>query len=218
MSDSGIGFSVKRFVIFIVACAIIIVVFEGMSDAGGSMIKGQVSRTTSKFHPEKNVEDRIKPAFVLEDKTSVASVDNSSGDSVADSWNAEDSCEQVIEGNDMLQFNLKEMKVSAACGSVTVTLKHTGVMAAEIMGHNWVLTSDADFMPMATAAAGAGLENNYVPVGDDRVLAATSIIGGGEETSVTFSIGSFSAGDDYTFFCSFPGHYAIMKGSFKVIA
>lgn len=218
MSDSGIGFSVKRFVIFIVACAIIIVVFEGMSDAGGSMIKGQVSRTTSKFHPEKNVEDRIKPAFVLEDKTAVASVDNSSGDSVADSWNAEDSCEQVIEGNDMLQFNLKEMKVSAACGSVTVTLKHTGVMAAEIMGHNWVLTSDADFMPVATAAAGAGLENNYVPVGDDRVLAATSIIGGGEETSVTFSIGSFSAGDDYTFFCSFPGHYAIMKGSFKVIA
>lgn len=218
MSDSGIGFSVKRFVIFIVACAIIILVFEGMSDAGGSMIKGQVSRTTSKFHPEKNVEDRIKPAFVLEDKTAVASVDNSSGDSVADSWNAEDSCEQVIEGNDMLQFNLKEMKVSAACGSVTVTLKHTGVMAAEIMGHNWVLTSDADFMPVATAAAGAGLENNYVPVGDDRVLAATSIIGGGEETSVTFSIGSFSAGDDYTFFCSFPGHYAIMKGSFKVIA
>jgi len=218
VSDSGIGFSVKRFVIFIVACAIIIVVFEGMSDAGGSMIKGQVSRTTSKFHPEKNVEDRIKPAFVLEEKTAVASVDNSSGDSVADSWNAADSCEQVIEGNDMLQFNLKEMKVSAACGSVTVTLKHTGVMAAEIMGHNWVLTSDADFMPVATAAAGAGLENNYVPVGDDRVLAATSIIGGGEETSVTFSIGSFSAGDDYTFFCSFPGHYAIMKGSFKVIA
>jgi azurin len=218
VSDSGLGFSVKRFVIFIVACAIITLVFEGMSDVGGSMIKGQVSRTTSKFHPEKNVGDRIKPVFVLEDKVAVASADNSSDDSVVDSWNAADSCEQVIEGNDMLQFNLKEMKVSAACGSVTVTLKHTGVMAAEIMGHNWVLTTDSDFMPVATAAAGAGLENNYVPVGDDRVLSATSIIGGGEETSVTFSIGSLSAADDYTFFCSFPGHYAIMKGSFKVIA
>ena len=218
MSDSGLGFSVKRFVIFIVACAIITLVFEGMSDVGGSMIKGQVSRTTSKFHPEKNVGDRIKPVFVLEDKTAVASADNSSDDSVVDSWNAADSCEQVIEGNDMLQFNLKEMKVSAACDSVTVTLKHTGVMAAEVMGHNWVLTTDSDFMPVATAAAGAGLENNYVPVGDDRVLSATSIIGGGEETSVTFSIRSLSAGDDYTFFCSFPGHYAIMKGAFKVIA
>ena len=218
MSVSGLGFSVKRVVIFIVACAIITLVFEGMSDVGGSMIKGQVSRTTSKFHPEKNVGDRIKPVFVLEDKTAVASADNSSDDSVVDSWNAADSCEQVIEGNDMLQFNLKEMKVSASFDSVTVILKLSGVFAVVIMWHNWVLTTDSDFMPVATAAAGAGLENNYVPVGDDRVLSATSIIGGGEETSVTFSIGSLSAGDDYTFFCSFPGHYAIMKGSFKVIA
>ncbi|MBI32596.1 MAG: azurin [Gammaproteobacteria bacterium] len=181
------------------------------------MIKDQVSRTTSKFHPEKNVEDRIKPAFVLEDKVAVASAASDSDASTADLWTAEDSCEQVIEGNDMLQFNIKEMKVSAACASVTVTLKHTGVMAAEIMGHNWVLSSDANFMPVATAAAGAGLENNYVPVGDDRVLASTAIIGGGQEISVTFSIQGLSAANAYTFFCSFPGHYAIMKGAFKVI-
>ncbi len=218
MSDSGLGFSVKRFIIFIVGCAVAILIFEGMGEVGGSMIKGQVSKTTSKYHPERNVDDRIKPAFVLEDKVAVANAANSSVSSSADEWNAEDSCEQVIEGNDMLQFNLKEMKVSAACANVTVTLKHTGVMAAEIMGHNWVLSSDADFMPVATAAAGAGLKNNYVPVDDNRVLAATSIIGGGEKTSVTFSIESLSAGDAYTFFCSFPGHYAIMKGAFKVIA
>ena len=217
MSDSGIGFSVKRFVIFIVLCAIAILVFEGMGEVGGNMIKDQVSRTTSKFHPEKNVEDRIKPAFVLEDKVAVASAASDSDASTADLWTAEDSCEQVIEGNDMLQFNIKEMKVSAACASVTVTLKHTGVVAAEIMGHNWVLSSDANFMPVATAAAGAGLENNYVPVGDDRVLASTAIIGGGQEISVTFSIQGLSAANAYTFFCSFPGHYAIMKGAFKVI-
>ena len=218
MSDSGLGFSVKRFIIFIVGSAVAILVFEGMGEVGGNMIKGQVSKTTSKYHPEKNVEDRIKPAFVLEDKVAVANASESADASVADEWNAENSCEQVIEGNDMLQFNLKEMKVSAACANVTVTLKHTGVMAAEVMGHNWVLSTDADFMPVATAAAGAGLANNYVPVGDDRVLAATAIIGGGEETSVTFSIENLSAGNTYTFFCSFPGHYAIMKGSFKVVS
>lgn len=217
MSDSGLGFSVKRFIIFIVGSAVAILVFEGMGEVGGNMIKGQVSKTTSKYHPEKNVEDRIKPAFVLEDKVAVANAANSSVSTSAEEWNAEDSCEQIIEGNDMLQFNLKEMKVSATCANVTVILKHTGVMAAEIMGHNWVLSSDADFMPVATAAAGAGLANNYVPVDDNRVLAATSIIGGGEETSVTFSIENLSVGDAYTFFCSFPGHYAIMKGAFKVI-
>jgi azurin len=129
----------------------------------------------------------------------------------------EPQCMHDIEGNDMLQFNLKEMKVSAACNTVTVNLKHTGQMPANIMGHNWVLTSDADFMPVATAAAGAGLENNYVPVGDSRVLAATSIIGGGESTTVTFKMSDLSRNENYTFFCSFPGHYAIMKGSLRVI-
>ena len=218
MSDSGLGFSVKRFIIFIVGSAVAILVFEGMGEVGGNMIKGQVSKTTSKYHPERNVEDRIKPAFVLEDKVAIANAADTTDALVADEWNAEGSCEQIIEGNDMLEFNLKEMKVSAGCARGTVTLKHTGVMAVEVMGHNWVLSTDADFMPVATAAAGAGLANNYVPVDDNPVLAATSIIGGGEETSVTFSLESLQAGDAYTFFCSFPGHYAIMKGSFKVIA
>jgi azurin len=217
VSDSGIGFSVKRFLIFIIACAIAIVVFEGVGEVGGGMIKGQVSKTTSKYHPEKNVEKRIKPAFVLEDEVKVVDIVSTEDMSMEATWIAEDSCNQIIEGNDILQFNLKEMKVSASCKSVMVTLKHTGVMAAEIMGHNWVLSSDSNFMPVAQAAASAGLENNYVPVGDDRVLASTEIIGGGQETSVTFSLENLNAGDDYTYFCSFPGHYAIMKGSFKII-
>ena len=134
MSDSGIGFSVKRFLIFIIACAIAIVVFEGVGEVGGGMIKGQVSKTTSKYHPEKNVEKRIKPAFVLEDEVKVVDIVSTEDMSKVATWIAEDSCNQIIEGNDMLQFNLKEMKVSASCKSVMVTLKHTGVMAAEIMG------------------------------------------------------------------------------------
>ena len=35
-------------------------------------------------------------------------------------------CEQVIEGNDALQFNSKAMTVSAACETITITLNHTG--------------------------------------------------------------------------------------------
>ena len=217
MSDSGLGFSHNRFIALIVSIAFLVVLFEGASELGGGMIKAQVEQTTSKFHPEKNAEDRLKPAMVL---ATEANIDNSveeTSEAVAAEWSAEGSCQQVIEGNDMLQFNLKEMVVSANCKEVTVTLKHTGAMPANIMGHNWVLTNNTDFMPVAQAGGAAGIENNYVPVGDQRVLAATTIIGGGQETSVTFSIGSLVAGDDYTFFCSFPGHYAIMKGAFKVI-
>ena len=217
MSDSGLGFSHNRFIALIVSIAFLVVLFEGASELGGGMIKAQVEQTTSKFHPEKNAEDRLKPAMVL---ATEANIDNSveeTSEAVAAEWSAEGSCQQVIEGNDMLQFNLKEMVVSANCKEITVTLKHTGAMPANVMGHNWVLTNNTDFMPVAQAGGAAGIENNYVPVGDQRVLAATTIIGGGQETSVTFSIDSFVVGDDYTFFCSFPGHYAIMKGAFKVI-
>ena len=217
MSDSGLGFSHNRFIALIVSIAFLVVLFEGASELGGGMIKAQVEQTTSKFHPEKNAEDRLKPAMVL---VTEATIDNSveeTSEAVAAEWSAEGSCQQVIEGNDMLQFNLKEMVVSANCKEITVTLKHTGAMPANVMGHNWVLTNNTDFMPVAQAGGAAGIENNYVPVGDQRVLAATTIIGGGQETSVTFSIDSLVVGDDYTFFCSFPGHYAIMKGAFKVI-
>ena len=217
MSDSGLGFSHNRFIALIVSIAFLVVLFEGASELGGGMIKAQVEQTTSKFHPEKNAEDRLKPAMVL---ATEATIDNSveeTSEAVAAEWSAEGSCQQVIEGNDMLQFNLKEMVVSANCKEITVTLKHTGAMPANVMGHNWVLTNNTDFMPVAQAGGAAGIENNYVPIGDQRVLATTTIIGGGQETSVTFSIDSLVVGDDYTFFCSFPGHYAIMKGAFKVI-
>ena len=61
----------------------------------------------------------------------------------------------------------------------------------------------------------AGAENGYLPKDDPRVLAHTKLIGGGESSSVTFKTDGL-AGKDLTFFCSFPGHFAMMKGSFKV--
>ena len=39
------------------------------------------------------------------------------------------------------------------------------------------------------------------------------LIGGGEETTVTFDA---PAKGTYDFICSFPGHYALMKGKFIV--
>ena len=128
-----------------------------------------------------------------------------------------ESCEQTIEGNDMLQFNLKEMSISSNCSEVTVILNHTGQLPANIMGHNWVLTNTNDFMAVAQAGGAAGPAAGYLPEGDSRVIAASSMIGGGETTSVTFSTSSLAISEDYTFFCSFPGHYAIMKGSLKII-
>ncbi|UUI63237.1 MULTISPECIES: azurin [Aeromonas] len=126
-----------------------------------------------------------------------------------------DECALVIEGNDAMQFNLKEMSVPATCKEVTVTLNHTGKMPVTAMGHNWVLSNTADYQTVATAGMSAGADNNYLPKDDPRVLAHTKMIGGGESTSVTFKTDGL-AGNDLTFFCSFPGHFAMMKGSFKI--
>lgn len=125
-------------------------------------------------------------------------------------------CSFDVEVGDYLKFSTPDMAVEKSCESITVNLKHTGKLPANIMGHNWVLSADADVQALATEGMSAGLVSNYVPPGDARVLAVTSVIGGGESTSVTFSTAGLASGDAYTFFCSFPGHSYSMRGALTV--
>jgi azurin len=83
------------------------------------------------------------------------------------------------------------------------------------MGHNWVLSETADYMALAQAGQAAG-PPNYLPAGDARIIAATDIIGGGQETSITFATSALEPGGDYTYFCSFPGHFVLMYGKLIV--
>jgi len=129
---------------------------------------------------------------------------------------ADGHCNLSIGAGDNMQFSAKSMSAPASCANVTVTLNHTGQFPKNAMGHNWVLTTEADFKGVAMDGGSAGLRNNYMKEGDARVIAATSIIGGGESTSVTFSTEGMTAGTAYTFFCSFPGHWGIMKGTFTL--
>ena len=125
-------------------------------------------------------------------------------------------CSFDIEVGDYLKFSTADMTIQKSCNSITVNLKHTGKMPAKIMGHNWVLAESAVVQAIATEGMSAGLTENYVPKGDDRVLAFSKVIGGGETASVTFSTSNLVAGEAYTFFCSFPGHSYGMRGAFKV--
>ncbi|MEM9304334.1 MAG: azurin [Pseudomonadota bacterium] len=126
-------------------------------------------------------------------------------------------CEFDIEVGDNLQFSVTEMTVEASCESVTVNLNHTGSLPVTAMGHNWVLTKGADLQPVAVDGMGAGADASYLKPDDDRVIAATTLVGGGESTSVTFSIADLDPAGDYQFFCSFPGHWSVMKGAFKIV-
>lgn len=125
-------------------------------------------------------------------------------------------CELNITGNDRLQFSKSELRVSADCDKVKLTLEHVGQLPVEQMGHNWVLAETGDWEALAQAGQGAGVDNDYLPAGDDRIIANTDLIGGGETTSVTFDMAKLEKGGDYTFFCSFPGHPTVMNGEFIV--
>ena len=124
-------------------------------------------------------------------------------------------CSRIVESNDAMQFDLKEMRVSADCKNLTVTLKHVGNLPQQFMGHNWVLSTTEDMMELANDSQKAG-PPSYLPEGDSRIIAATDTIGGGQETTVTFDMSSLDPSGDYTYFCSFPPHYVVMKGKFII--
>jgi len=133
----------------------------------------------------------------------------------ASSWAAD--CAVTIEGNDMMQFNLKTIEVPASCADFTVTLKHVGKLPKASMGHNWVLSTPADEAAINKDGMAAGAANDYLKPDDARIIAHTKMVGGGESDSVTFDVAKLDAGATYAYFCSFPGHAALMKGTLSVV-
>lgn len=121
-------------------------------------------------------------------------------------------CELAIDSTDQMTFSTKELKVAGDCTEVKLTLNHTGKLAKAAMGHNWVLTKTPDYQGVANDGLKAGAAADYLPAGDARIIAHTKLIGGGESDTITFAASALEKGGDYTFFCSFPGHWAIMKG------
>ena len=125
-------------------------------------------------------------------------------------------CSVQVEGNDAMQFNTKSITVPASCKSFEVNFKHVGKLPKASMGHNWVLAKTADVDAVNKDGIAAGLANGYLKPGDARVIAATKLLGGGESDKVSIDVSKLKAGDAYTFFCTFPGHAALRKGTLPV--
>jgi len=127
---------------------------------------------------------------------------------------AQAACDFDVEVDDTLEFKQQEMVADSTCETITVTIKHTGMLPAEAMGHNWVLSKAADYESVAIDGVKAGLENDYIKPGDDRVIAHTRVVGSGESDTISFSPSGMEPGGDYRFSCTFPGHWEQMYGTF----
>jgi azurin len=126
-------------------------------------------------------------------------------------------CSVDVDATDAMSFSVKNIDVSKSCKEFTINLKHTGTMAKTIMGHNIVIAKAADQQGVLADASTAGPANDYVKANDSRVVAHTKLIGGGEKDTVKFPVSKLTAGQNYVFFCSFPGHATMMKGTVKLV-
>ena len=126
-----------------------------------------------------------------------------------------DPCKMSIESNDVMQYSAREMVVPAGCTEVEVSLRHSGQLAAKIMGHDWVLARESDMSGIVNAGMAAGFKHGYLPENDKRIIAATKVVGGGETATVTFDTRLLQEGIRYAFFCTSPGHSSIMHGTFR---
>ena len=119
----------------------------------------------------------------------------------------------ALIGSDQMQFNLTEIKVPKG-STVELTLTHGGKLPVTAMGHNFVLLKKGvDITTFATKAMSAGASGYVHPDQKDQIVARTELVGGGASTTITFT--APEAGT-YDYICTFPGHYALMKGKFIV--
>ncbi len=125
-------------------------------------------------------------------------------------------CELVLQGNDQMKYDKKELVIPKDCSDVKLVFKHVGKMPKAVMGHNVVIAKTTDISGIRTDAMNPKKAKDYIPQNDKRILAHTKLIGGGESDTVTFKKSAYKPGGDYSFFCSFPGHAGMMTGKLVV--
>lgn len=118
----------------------------------------------------------------------------------------------VLNSNDKMQFDKDEIMVYEG-QIVNLTLNHTGTMPVSSMGHNFVLLTEGTSVSNFSRKALKAKDHEYIPQNSEEVIAHTALIGGGESDVIIFQA---PVKGTYDFLCSFPGHYSIMKGKFKV--
>ncbi len=112
---------------------------------------------------------------------------------------------------DELAFDKTALEATAGA-KVTLNFKNNSNPGANLL-HNWVLTKPGAAEGVEADGIAAGEANAYIKPNDDRVIAHTKMIKGGETDTITFDA---PAAGTYPFICTFPGHGVLMKGTFTV--
>ena len=107
------------------------------------------------------------------------------------------------DGNKMAYLT-KEFTVKAG-QEVTLIMDNTAT--SEVMKHNIVILNDKSKINEVGMAALKA--KDYLPE-HPAIIVATAMADAGSKSEVTFTAPSESG--EYTFICTYPGHYAMMQG------
>ena len=117
----------------------------------------------------------------------------------------------TITGNDTMQFDKREFTVKSG-EKVELEFKNIGKLPKIAMGHNLViLKKGISSLKFGQKVMSNGCKcNQRVPEASmEDVIAATKLLGPGEKKPLIFTA---PEPGDYQFVCSFPGHFAMMRG------
>ena len=122
--------------------------------------------------------------------------------------------ETVLElsGNDTMQFDKKAFDVAVG-EEIKLVFTNKGKLPKAAMGHNVVILKLGTNVMAFGGGAISAAATDYVPQDGPmaaQVIANTKVLGPGESETITFKL---DAAGEYNFICSFPGHYALMKGA-----
>lgn len=118
-----------------------------------------------------------------------------------------------ITANDQMKFSVTAIEAKAG-EDLKVVLTNEGTLPKEAMGHNWVLLQKGTDVNAFAQAAMTAKDTDYIPAAmKDKVIAHVPLLGPKKSGEASFK--APEAGE-YTFICSFPGHYMLMKGTLTV--
>lgn len=117
----------------------------------------------------------------------------------------EDVREITVKGMDNLKFDITLIEAEPG-ETLRITLEVVSSMPESAMAHNIaIIDQDVDMEEFVLASMGAK-DNEYIsPEYEEQVIASTAMIGGGETSTIEFTVPETPG--DYDYVCTFPGHY-----------
>ena len=121
--------------------------------------------------------------------------------------------EVLINGNDQMKYDVEKFEVKAG-QKVKLTLKNVGMLPKAAMGHNFVLLKAGTDVTAFAMEAMKFPKKEYLPDSmKGAIIVHTKQLGPDESHTIEFTA---PAPGKYDYICTFPGHYALMKGVMTV--